>query len=302
MFRLYEDIKLLTQNQLGVLYMTGSVVCFSIMDICVKWLDYYPVGQVLFFRFFIGFIPIFFIIPRDKIFNFYKTSRPGLHAFRAVCGALAIIALFYGLRELPLADVISLTFAGPIFVTIASIFFLSEKVGVKRWSAVFLGFFGMMLIIQPAFRELNYYYISPIIFCIFFACVAISVRSLSKTEANYTIAFYFTFLCTLIGLGSLFFVNWIMPTKIDFLIFLIIGLCGSIANLLLTQSYRLAEASLVTPIKYLSLVFAIIFGFLIWGEIPKALTLLGAGLVILSSLIIFVRENRLKKVIDIPRT
>ena len=93
-----------------------------------------------------------------------------------------------------------------------------------------------------------------------------------------------------------------MPTKIDFLIFLIIGLCGSIANLLLTQSYRLAEASLVTPIKYLSLVFAIIFGFLIWGEIPKALTLLGAGLVILSSLIIFVRENRLKKVIDIPRT
>ncbi len=302
MFRLYEDIKLLTQNQLGVLYMTGSVVCFSIMDICVKWLDYYPVGQVLFFRFFIGFIPIFFIIPRDKIFNFYKTSRPGLHAFRAVCGALAIIALFYGLRELPLADVISLTFAGPIFVTIASIFFLSEKVGVKRWSAVFLGFFGMILIIQPAFRELNYYYISPIIFCIFFACVAISVRSLSKTEANYTIAFYFTFLCTLIGLGSLFFVNWIMPTKIDFLIFLIIGLCGSIANLLLTQSYRLAEASLVTPIKYLSLVFAIIFGFLIWGEIPKALTLLGAGLVIISSLIIFVRENRLKKEIDIPRT
>ena len=282
--------------------MVASVICFSIMDICVKWLDYYPVGQVLFLRFSIGFIPIFFIIPRDKIFNFYKTSRPGLHAFRAVCGALAIIALFYGLRELPLADVISLTFAGPIFVTIASIFFLSEKVGVKRWSAVFLGFFGMILIIQPAFRELNYYYISPIIFCIFFACVAISVRSLSKTEANYTIAFYFTFLCTLIGLGSLFFVNWIMPTKIDFLIFLIIGLCGSIANLLLTQSYRLAEASLVTPIKYLSLVFAIIFGFLIWGEIPKALTLLGAGLVIISSLIIFVRENRLKKEIDIPRT
>ena len=282
--------------------MVGSVICFSIMDICVKWLDYYPVGQVLFFRFFIGFIPIFFIIPRDKIFNFYKTSRPGLHAFRAICGALAIIALFYGLRELPLADVISLTFGGPIFVTIASIFFLSERVGIKRWSAVFLGFFGMLLIVQPAFKEVNYFYIAPIIFCIFFACVAISVRSLSKTEENYTIAFYFTFLCTVLGLGSIFFVEWIMPTKVDFLIFLIIGLSGSIANLLLTQSYRLAEASLVTPIKYLSLVFAIIFGFLIWSEVPKVLTLLGAGLVILSSLIIFVRENRLKKEIDIPRT
>ena len=302
MFRINEDIKLLTQNQIGVLHMVGSVICFSIMDICVKWLDYYPVGQVLFFRFFIGFIPIFFIIPRDKLLTFYKTSRPGLHTFRAICGALAIIALFFGLRELPLADVVSLTFAGPIFVTIASIFFLSEKVGIKRWSAVFLGFIGMLLIVQPAFVDVNYYYISPIIFCIFFACVAISVRSLSKTEANYTIAFYFTLLCTVLGLVSIFFVEWVMPTKIDFLIFVVMALCGSIANLLLTQSYRLAEASLVTPIKYLSLVFAIVFGFLIWSEIPKALTLLGAALVILSSLIIFIRESQLKKQIIAPRS
>ena len=194
-----------------------------------------------------------------KIFSFYKTKRPALHAFRAICGALAIIALFYGLRELPLADVVSLTFGGPIFVTIASIFFLYEKVGIKRWSAVFLGFIGMLLIIQPAFVDLNYYYISPIILCIFFACVAISVRSLSKTEENYTIAFYFTSLCTILGLCSIFFSDWIMPTKIDFIIFIILGLCGSLGNLLLTQSYRLAEASLVTPIKYLSLVFAIVF-------------------------------------------
>ena len=281
--------------------MVASVICFSIMDICVKWLDYYPVGQVLFLRFFIGFIPIFFIIPKDKIFSFYKTSRPGLHAFRAITGALAIIALFYGLRELPLADVVSLTFAGPIFVTIASIFFLSEKVGVKRWSAVFLGFIGMLLIIQPAFLDLNYYYISPIVFCIFFACVAISVRSLSKTEANYTIAFYFTSLCTTIVLCSIFIVDWIMPSKIDLFIFIILGLCGSAGNLLLTHSYRLAEASLVTPIKYLSLIFAIIFGFFIWSETPKVLTLLGATLVILSSLIIFIRESKLKKQIITPR-
>ena len=282
--------------------MIASVICFSIMDICVKWLNNYPVGQVLFLRFFIGFIPIFFIIPRERLLNFYKTSRPGLHAFRAVCGALAIIALFYGLRELPLADVVSLTFGGPIFVTVASIFFLSEKVGVKRWSAVFLGFIGMLLIVQPAFIEVNYYYIAPIIFCIFFACVAISVRSLSKTEPNYTIAFYFTLLCTILGLITVLNGNWVLPTKIDFIIFVIMGLCGSIANLLLTQSYRLAEASLVTPIKYLSLVFAILFGFLIWSEIPKILTLIGALLVIASSLIIFMREKQLKRHLDHPRS
>ena len=281
--------------------MVGSVVCFSIMDICVKWLDYYPVGQVLFLRFFIGFIPIFFIIPKEKLLSFYKTSRPGLHAFRAFTGAAAIIALFIGLRELPLADVVSLTFGGPIFVTVASIFFLSEKVGIKRWSAVFLGFIGMLLIVQPAFIDLNFYYITPIVFCIFFACVAISVRSLSKTEPNYRIAFYFTFLCSVLGIVTIFKGDWVLPTKIDFLIFIIMGLCGSIANLLLTQSYRLAEASLVTPIKYLSLVFAIVFGFLIWSEIPKLLTLFGALLVITSSLIIFMRENKLKKQIVNPR-
>ena len=281
--------------------MVGSVVCFSVMDICVKWLDYYPVGQVLFLRFFIGFIPIFFIIPKDKLLTFYKTSRPGLHTFRAISGAAAIIALFIGLRELPLADVVSLTFGGPIFVTVASIFFLSEKVGIKRWSAVFLGFIGMLLIVQPAFIDLNFYYVTPIVFCIFFACVAISVRSLSKTEPNYRIAFYFTVLCSILGLATIFTGDWILPTKIDFIIFMIMGLCGSIANLLLTQSYRLAEASLVTPIKYLSLVFAIAFGFLIWSEIPKLLTLFGALLVITSSLIIFTRENKLKKQIVNPR-
>ena len=107
-----------------------------------------------------------------QLISFYKTSRPGLHAFRAITGAAAIIALFIGLRELPLADVVSLTFGGPIFVTVASIFFLSEKVGIKRWSAVFLGFVGMLLIVQPAFIDLNYYYVTPIVFCIFFACVA----------------------------------------------------------------------------------------------------------------------------------
>jgi drug/metabolite transporter (DMT)-like permease len=93
-----------------------------------------------------------------------------------------------------------------------------------------------------------------------------------------------------------------MPTTKDLFLFIIMGLCGSIANLLLTQSYRLAEASLVTPIKYLSLVYAIIFGFIIWGEVPKPLMLAGALLVMLSSLIIFIREKKLKKEIVIPRS
>mgnify|MGYP002640029739 FL=1 len=295
-----KDIQLLTKNQTGVLYMVASVMCFAVMDICVKWLNYYPFGEVFFARFFFGLIPIFLIIPKDRWSDFYKTTRPGLHAFRAICGTIAFICIFFGLRKLPLADVVSLTFGGPIFVTIASILFLSEKVGIKRWSAVFIGFIGMLLIVQPAFANLNYYYLSPLLFCIFFSGVAISVRALSKTEPNYRIAFYFTVICTIVGLATLPY-GWVVPTKFDLFLFVLMGLCGSVANLLLTQSYRLAEASLVTPIKYLSLVFAITFGLFIWGEVPKPLMLAGSVLVILSSLIIFVREKKLQKEIINPR-
>ena len=283
-----------TRNQLGVLYGIASVACFAMMDASVKWLDMFPVGQVLFSRFFFGLIPILMLVPRSEFKTFYKTSRPKLHAFRAITGTLAIIALFIALREIPLADVVSLTFGGPIFVTLGSIFFLSEKVGVKRWLAVLIGYFGMLLIVKPAYEELNIYYIFPIIFCIFFACVALSIRSLSSTEPNYRIALYFSLLSMIVGLLTLPF-GWVMPNKFELFLLIFTGLVGSVANILLTVSLRYAEASLVTPTKYLNLVFAILLGYFIWSEIPKVLTLVGAGLIIISSVIIFMRESELKK-------
>ena len=285
---------MLTRNQLGVLYGIASVACFAMMDASVKWLDMFPVGQVLFSRFFFGLIPILMLVPRGEFKTFYKTSRPKLHAFRAITGTLAIIALFIALREIPLADVVSLTFGGPIFVTLGSIFFLSEKVGIKRWLAVLIGFFGMLLIVKPAYEELNIYYIFPIIFCIFFACVALSIRSLSSTEPNYRIALYFSLLSMIVGLFTLPF-GWVMPNTFEFFLLIFTGLVGSVANILLTVSLRYAEASLVTPTKYLNLVFAILLGYFIWSEIPKLLTLVGAGLIIISSVIIFMRESELKK-------
>ena len=291
---------MLSKSQKAVLYMVGSVICFSTMDLIVKYLNEIPFGQVLFMRFFFGMIPIFFLIPRDKIFTFYKTKRPGLHTFRAVSGTIAIIALFIGLRNLPLADVISLTFTGPLFVTIMSVIFLSEKVGIRRWSAVAIGFVGMLFIVRPAFEEMNFYYVFPVIFSLGFANVAISIRSLSKTEPNYLIAFYFSLLSLLVGLATI--INgWIWPTLQETFLFILLGLAGGVANLLLTQSYRLADASLVSPIKYLSLVVAIVAGYIIFSEIPKGMTLFGAGLIVVSSFIIFKREETLKKQVVAPR-
>ena len=124
---------MLSKNQLGFFYMFISVCAFSLMDVLVKWSDAYPVGQVLFFRGFCGIIPILFLIPKDRFLDFYKTTRPFLHFKRCLSGLIALVSIFIALRNLPLATVVSITFAAPIFTTIFSIFLLNEKVGLYRW-------------------------------------------------------------------------------------------------------------------------------------------------------------------------
>jgi len=291
---------MLSKNQLGFLYMFISVCAFSLMDAIVKWSDAYPVGQVLFFRGFCGLIPILSLIPKDRYKDFYKTNRPTLHLKRCLSGLIAIVAIFIALRKLPLATVVSVSFAAPIFTTIFSIFLLNEKVGLYRWLAVIVGFIGIIIISEPGFSSLNIYYIYPIIFCLGLSYVAIAIKQLSSSEPIWLIGFYFSFS---IMITSLFTISqgWIMPNLIDLVLISLIGIFGGVANLLLTQAYKFADVSLVTPLKYLSLVFAIIFGYFIWNEIPSSKTLFGAGLVIISSLIIFRREIFLKKQVSISR-
>ncbi len=289
-----------TKNQLGFFYMFISVCAFSLMDVIVKWSDDYPVGQVLFFRGFCGIIPILFLIPKDRYFDFYKTNRPLLHFKRCIAGLIALVSIFIALRNLPLATVVSITFAAPIFTTIFSIFLLNEKVGLYRWLAVLVGFAGIIIISEPGFSSLNLYYFYPIIFCLGLSYVAIAIRKLSSTEPVWLISFFFSFSIMLLSFLS-FYQNWILPSLIDLFLLSLIGILGGLANLWLSQSYKLSEVSLVTPLKYLALVFAIIFGYFIWDEVPTLKTLLGAGLVILSSFIIFRREMILKKRLSVPR-
>ena len=291
---------MLSKNQLGFLYMFLSVCAFSIMDLIVKWSDTYPLGEVLFFRGFFGVLFYFFIIPKQRVKNFYYTKRAGLHFLRCVFGLIALIAIFIALRNLPLATVVSISFAAPIFTTIFSIFFLSEKVGFYRWLAVFVGFFGIIIITEPGFSSLNIYYIYPIIFCLGLSYVAIAIRQLSRTEPVWLISLNFSGAITIVSLFTIPF-GWIMPTVQDFFLLSLIGVFGGVANLWLSQSYKFSEVSLVTPLKYLALVFAIIFGYFIWNEVPTIKTLSGALLVIISSIIIFRREIILKKQVSVPR-
>ena len=277
-----------------------SVCAFSLMDVLVKWSDAYPVGQVLFFRGFCGIIPILFLIPRDRFLDFYKTTRPILHFKRCLSGLIALVAIFIALRNLPLATVVSITFAAPIFTTIFSIFLLKEKVGLYRWLAVLVGFVGIIVITEPGFSSLNLYYIYPIIFCLGLSYVAIAIRKLSTTEPVWLISFFFSFSIAILGLLSLF-QGWVMPNFLDLFLLSMVGILGGLANLWLSQSYKYSEVSLVTPLKYLALVFAIIFGYFIWSEVPTLKTLMGALLVILSSFIIFRREMTLKNRLSVSR-
>ena len=274
-----------------------SICAFSVMDIIVKWSEHYPLGQVLFFRGFFGIVFYFFIIPRERLSNFYYTKRAGLHFLRCFSGLIALVAIFIALRSLPLATVVSISFAAPIFTTIFSIFLLSEKVGIYRWLAVIVGFVGILIITEPGITSLNIYYIFPIIFCIGLSYVAITIRKLSTSEPVWLISLFFSISITLLGLLSIPF-GWVMPTIKDFLILAMIGIFGGVANLWLSQSYKYSEVSLVTPLKYLALVFAIIFGYLIWDEVPTIKSLFGAALVIFSTLIIFRREIYKKKIIS----
>ena len=287
---------MLSKNQLGFLYMFLSICAFSIMDVIVKWSVDYPTGQVLFFRGFFGIVFYFFIIPRDRFHNFYVTKRAGLHFLRCFSGLIALVAIFIALRSLPLATVVSISFAAPIFTTIFSIFLLHEKVGMYRWLAVIIGFIGILVITEPGISSLNIYYIFPIIFCLGLSYVAITIRQLSTSEPVWLISFYFSLSITLLSFFTIPS-GWVMPDLKDFLILSMIGIFGGVANLWLGQSYKYSEVSLVTPLKYLALLFAIIFGYLIWNEIPTIKTLFGALLVIVSTMIIFRREIYKKKII-----
>jgi len=281
---------MISKNQLGIIFMILSVISFSVMDIVVKLMSsHYPIGQLIFFRGFFGLIPILFIIPKERFGNLLKTEKIKLHLVRAFGGAFAMTFLYLGLKFLPIADAITISFAAPIFATIFSIIFLNEKVRLIRWLAIFFGLTGVIIVLKPGTELFTYYSFFPILFCIGFATISIAIKKLSKTEPDYLIALYFTLVLILFGLISIS-MGWKKIDIADIHYLIIIGLSGSIGNIFLTKSIREADISLVTPIKYLSLVFAIIAGWLIFNEIPSVLTISGAMLIILSTFVIFKRE------------
>ena len=282
---------MLSSNQIGALYMAISAVSFSIMDILVKVMsDYYPIGEIVFFRGLFGVIPILFIIPKDRYKNLFQTKKLKLHLARALIGTLGMLWIFLAVKFLPIAEAITITFAAPVFATIFSMFILKESVKIFRWVAIIIGLVGVIIILKPGTELFTLYSILPLLFCLCFGIIAVIIKKLSTTEPDFLIATYFTLSIIFFGFISLFF-NFKMPMLKDILSLILIGIAGSAGNIFLTMSLRKGSISTVTPIKYLSLIIATFAGILIFDEIPYFTTYLGAVFIIVSSFIIFKREQ-----------
>ena len=289
---------LFSVGTIGVLFMIIGQLSFSINDTIVKLVvknigDDNSIYSVIFLRGLVtsSLLGLYLIFFEKK--NLIEILSIKSFHIRGLYEVLTALFFLLGLILLPISEVYPLLMTNPFFVTIFAFVFLGEKVGVRRWCAVLVGFIGILIISEPGLSSLNIYYIFPVIFVLGMSYVAISIRQLSSTEPVWLISLFFSAAITVAGLVTLPF-GWLMPDLMDLILLSMIGFFGGVANLWLSQSYKLSEVSLVTPLKYLALVFAIVFGFLIWGEIPSVKTLFGALLVITSSIIIFRREIILK--------
>ncbi len=263
---------------------------FAVMGTCAKYLsETHHVAEVAFYRNALLLIPffIFMIIPKNRYL--FKTNKPKLIAIRAIIGGFSLIITFAALSALPLAYATVLFFASSILTPALAFIFLKEKVGIHRWSAVFIGMCGVLVIAQPSGAVSIIGLILAITAAILHSTMYTILRSL-KTESPITITFYFIISGTII---SGLFMPWVATgIKMDELwIFLLVGISGGVAQIFLSYSYKYAPASLVTPFSYTSLLWTILIDIYIWNyDLEFAPLLIGAGLIISAQLYIIYRE------------
>ena len=277
--------------RLGVLSIIGAGLLFTTSHALIKLEGaYYPLVQLMFFRGFFALIPLAPFLFRDGV-AMLKTRRPGLHAARSLSGIVSMLCFFYALTLLPLADVTAINFTMPLFVTALAVPLLGEKVGWRRWSAVLVGFSGILLMVRPGASVLDAAILIALASAFLYAVAVICMRRLGATERSATTTFYFTLACALVGAALLPF-YWVPPTPAGWVVLILVGLIGGTAQLLMTAGYRFAPAGIVAPFDYVSMVWAVLLGFLIWGDVPTAGIVGGAALVIGSGLYILYREQR----------
>ncbi|MBX6324274.1 MAG: DMT family transporter [Rhodospirillaceae bacterium] len=277
-----------------------SVLLFATMDLVIKWVSAdYPIVQIVFFRNAFAFLPIALALRRNGGVASLRTRALGAHVLRGALGIASMYLGFWGLALLPLGDAVALGQSAPIFVTALSVPLLGERVGVRRWSAVTAGFLGVVLMTRPGSGLFDPAALLPLAGAAAYGLVVILVRRLNRTEAPTTIVFYFTLFAVVVSGSALPFV-WVGPDLVDFLLLAGIGILGGCAQLAVTYAFRLAPVAVVAPFDYLSLVFAMVFGYAVWREVPDLWLLSGAAIVVASGLYILRRETRLGRRRPVP--
>lgn len=285
----------------GILFKVMSVAVFMTMASLIKATsDDVPAGQAVFFRSLFA-MPIIlgWLALRGELRDGWKTDNPMGHLWRGVLGTAGMALMFMGLGLLPLPEVTAIGFATPLLVVIIAAVYLKEPVGPVRLGAVGLGLLGVLIVISPRLsidatissgESLGVAVV--LLAAMTVAMVQVVVRKLVQTESTATIVFWFTVTSTVMALFTLPW-GWVTPTWPVALMLIAAGLLGGVGQMLVTTSYRHAEASVIAPFDYTSMLLALLIGYFVFSEIPTTPMLIGAAIVISAGVLVVLRERHL---------
>lgn len=287
----------------GIAFKLASVLVFIVMASMIKaTADHVPAGQTVFFRSFFA-IPVIFVwlAVRRELPGGLKTTNPFGHFWRGLMGTLAMGFGFAGLGYLPLPEVTAIGYAAPILTVVFAAMFLGEEVRLFRISAVAMGMVGVMIVVYPRLTVLSgdaagyleaFGAMVVLGGAVFASLAQVFVRRLVNTEPTAAIVFYFSLTATALSLITIPF-GWVWPTLGEAAILVGAGLLGGVGQILLTSSYREADASLVAPFDYASMIFALGIGYFVFAEVPTLPMLAGAALIVTAGILIIWRERQL---------
>ena len=282
-------------NLAGIATMVAGVFCLATMDALAKFLGAgYPVVQLIFLRSVIA-LPLLLAIAwfSEGGLAGLRTRRPWVHVFRAVLVALAIFTFYTALTYLPLAEVTAIAFAAPLMMTAMSRPLLGEHVGWRRWSAVLVGFLGVLIVVKPGTAAFQPAALIALAAALLYALMLMTARKFAASESAISLVVWSTAGAGLIAAAAMPFA-WTPVAASDAGWFLALGGLGAVTMLLLTRAFHLAPAAVVAPFDYTALIWALAYGWLIWGEVPAASTWAGAAVIAGAGLYVTHRESRRK--------
>ena len=287
---------------LGIVLKLASVVFLAGMTACVKYLgSAIPSGETIFVRGLISIAVLALIAWRTEGLHLLKTRNVRSHALRSLSGTVSMFGLYLALTLIPLAKVTAITFAAPMFLTVLAMVFLRERIHRYRWTALAVGFAGVLIMIGPSltFGGSDLFGVAVALSAAVFSALAMMfLRGMSSSGGEHAITITFYFSLTAMACATLTAIGgWPVPTPVQWLFIVLAGVFGVLGQLLMTYSYRYAEASMIAPLDYTNMIISVGLGYAFFDEIPGTATWIGAPLVIAAGLLILWREYRLKRLL-----